>query len=118
MERGGTQLLFNYLPGRTVDWEDGLAIVQLTNVRLSSIWDDARSEMVRREVSAYLRRWTDRGGEVASNFPDPIQRGERVTVGEPIAIEAVTFESALICRRCARLVFLRWTDLAKKTLKS
>ena len=29
MQRGVSQLLFNYLPNRTVDWEDGLAIVQL-----------------------------------------------------------------------------------------
>lgn len=114
MERGVTQLLFNYLPGRTVDWEDGLAIVLLTNVRLSSIWQDARAQMVRREVSAYLSRWRERGGSVATNFPDPVVHPQRVTVGEPIAIEAETFESALICRRCSRLVFVRWNDLARK----
>jgi hypothetical protein len=114
MERGVSQLLFNYLPGRTVDWEDGLAIVQLTNVRLSSVWEDSRAQMVRREVSAYLARWRERGGSVAPNFPDPVQRADRVTVGEPVAIAAATLETALICQRCSRLVFVRWKDLARK----
>jgi len=114
MERGVTQLLFTYLPGRTVDWEDGLAIVRLTNVRFSAMWEHAAAQMVRREVSAYLARWRDRGGTVASAFADPLVRRERFTVGEPVAIEAATFESALICRRCSRLVFVRWTDLARK----
>ena len=30
MQRGVSQLLFHYLPARTVDWENGLAIVMLT----------------------------------------------------------------------------------------
>ena len=45
MQRGVSQLLFNYLPYRTVDWEDGLAIVQLG-------WSFALSESLR----AGLRR--------------------------------------------------------------
>jgi len=49
------QLLFNYLP---VDWEDGLAIVQLGNVRFSAMREDGIAHdniAAAREISVVLR---------------------------------------------------------------
>ena len=114
MERGVGQLLFNYLPDRTVDWEDGAAIVQLTNVRLQSAWSDRKAQMVRHEVAAYIGRWKSRGGIVSSKFPDLLTRPDRITVGEPVGIAARVLDTALICRACARLVFRKRSQLAGK----
>src|SRR3954471_1053615 len=87
MQRGVSQLLFNYLPGRTVDWEDGLAIVQLGSVRLGTAWEQQRMAAVLEEVTSLLDRWRSRGGTVDSRFPNPREAG-RFTIGAPEAIEA------------------------------
>src|SRR5688572_8919905 len=63
MQRGVSQLLFHYLPGRTVDWENGLAIVMLTQPRLSSpVWLEDKAETVLNEISLLLKRWRSKGG--------------------------------------------------------
>lgn len=112
MQRGVTQLLFNYLPGRTVDWEDGLAIVQLGRVRLSHMWEDERATVLLDEIALLLDRWRTRGGTVHRHFPDPrVDRG-RFAIGLPEAIEATVLESALLCQHCSRLVFLGRSALA------
>src|SRR5262249_15476411 len=85
MQRGVSQLLFNYLPGRTVDWEDGLAIVLLGAVRLSAAWEPQRMGAVLEEVAALLERWRSRGGTVDSRFPNTRDPG-RFTIGTPEAI--------------------------------
>ena len=69
MQRGVSQLLFNYLPYRTVDWEDGLAIVQLGNVRLSSVWEEDRKTTLLKEIGEAFHRWQARGGRIDPAFP-------------------------------------------------
>ena len=64
MQRGVSQLLFNYLPNRTVDWEDGLAIVQLGNVRLSNAWEEDRKTSLLKEIADAFGRWQVRGGRI------------------------------------------------------
>jgi hypothetical protein len=110
MQRGVSQLLFNYLPGRTVDWEDGLAIVLLGAVRLGTAWEPQRMAAVLEEVSGLLDRWRSRGGTVDSRFPNPREAG-RFTIGAPEAIEASFLDTALVCARCSRLVFLKAAQL-------
>jgi len=105
MQRGVSQLLFNYLPFRTVDWEDGLAIVQLGNVRLAAIWEEDRKTTLLQEISESFDRWTMRGGRVDAAFPDPTQEPERYSVGAPDSIEAAVLQAALICQRCGQLIF-------------
>jgi DNA-directed RNA polymerase subunit RPC12/RpoP len=110
MQRGVSQLLFNYLPGRTVDWEDGLAIVQLGSVRLAAAWEPDRMQAVLDEVSQLLDRWRSRGGTVDPHYPNP-REGGRFTIGTPEAIEANFLQTALVCSRCSRLVFAKPNDL-------
>jgi hypothetical protein len=105
MQRGVSQLLFNYLPYRTVDWEDGLAIVQLGNIRFSTIWDEDRKVTLLHEISESFDRWTTRGGSVDVAFPDTRRESERFTVGAPESIEATVLQAALICQRCGQLIF-------------
>jgi hypothetical protein len=115
MQRGISQLLFNYLPGRTVDWEDGLAIVQLQGVRLSVAWEEERSVAVLNEIAELFERWRARGGSIDSSFPDPRSERGRFTVGLPESVEATVLNTALICPRCFRLSFLKRSRLARMT---
>ena len=105
MERGVSQLLFNYLPYRTVDWEDGLAIVQLGNVRFSAIWDEDRKSTLLQEIAESFDRWIMRGGTKDPAFPDPRREPERYTVGAPDSIDAAVLQAALSCQRCGQLIF-------------
>src|SRR5215469_11993167 len=107
MQRGVSQLLFNYLPYRTVDWEDGLAVVQLGNVRFSSIWEEDRKTTLLQEMSELFDRWRAKGGTVDPAFPDPKREPERYTVGSPESIDAAVLPAALICQRCGQLIFER-----------
>lgn len=106
MQRGVSQLLFNYLPYRTVDWEDGLAIVQLGDVRFSTIWEEARKTTLLKEIKEYFDRWTFRGGRVDSTFPaDPADEYDRFTIGSPASIDASVLPAGLICQHCGQLAF-------------
>lgn len=115
MTRGVSQLLFTYLPERTVDWEDGLAIVQLKSVRLSGVWEDERKTAVLDELADVFRTWRERGGTVAREFPDPTSAPGEFSVGLPEAIEAVVLDTALVCQSCTRLHFLQRRAIAQGT---
>jgi len=104
MSRGVSQLLYHYLPYKTVDWDDGRAIVQLSGLQLRSAWSDDRVTAVLAEIAAYLENWTRDGGTVDPNFPDPNDPA-RFTIGEPTGINANVFRTAFRCRRCSRLYF-------------
>src|SRR6185437_6974119 len=105
MQRGVSQLLFNYLPYRTVDWEDGMAIVQLGNVRFSSIWEEERKGTLLREIKESFDRWRAKGGTIDAAFPDLLHEPERYTIGAPESIDASVLPAALICQRCGQLIF-------------
>lgn len=113
MQRGVSQLLFHYLPARTVDWENGLAIVMLTQPRLSSpVWSDESAAIVLNEITMLLERWRKKGGSVDRNFPNPITQRGSFAIGTPEAIEAKVLETAFICQNCSRLHFLKLNRLA------
>jgi hypothetical protein len=106
MQRGVSQLLFNYLPYRTVDWEDGLAIVQLGDVRFSTIWEEERKSTLLKEIKESFDRWVHRGGRVDSTFPaDPAEEYDRFTIGSPASIDASVLPAGLICQHCGQLIF-------------
>jgi hypothetical protein len=115
MERSISQLLFTYLPERTVDWEDGLAIVRLGAVRLLSAWEDDRKTAVLEEIAEELHAWKQSRGNVDPHFPDPIREAGRFTVGTPASIEASVLETALVCKRCDRLHFDRYAGASRKS---
>jgi hypothetical protein len=105
MQRGVSQLLFNYLPQRTVDWENGLAIVQLGTVRLSASWDEEQKRVLLNEMGELFDRWRAKGGMIDREFPDPRHEPERYTIGLPSAIAASVLSTALICQACGQLIF-------------
>ncbi len=103
MSRSVSQLLFSYLPDRTVNWEDGAGIVRLGAPRLDGAWPPSAAQFVLEEVSSYLERWRQRGGAVDSGFP-PVRSADRFTVGTPRGIAASILETALYCRDCCRFL--------------
>lgn len=113
MQRGVSQLLFNYLPCRTVDWEDGLAIVLLEGVQLSQAWDETHSVSVLDEIANLFDRWRNRGGTIDPQFPDPRTERGRFTVGLPHSIDATVLHTALVCPRCFRLSFPKRAQIAR-----
>jgi hypothetical protein len=112
MQRSVSQLLFSYLPGKTVDWEDGVAIVQLGGVRLASAWAPVQARIILNEIGEYLERWRSAGGKVHPSFPNPMEQPERFTIGEPQSINATFLDVALRCLSCSRLIFLSKGQLA------
>lgn len=117
MQRGVSQLLFHYLPERTVDWENGLAIVTLTQPRLSSVWPEEKADIVLDEIYLLLERWRQKGGSVDSRFPNPKTQRGSFAIGTPESIEARVLETALICQNCSRLSFVKFSRLAKPDTK-
>lgn len=115
MSRGVTQLLFNYLPERTVDWEDGLAIVRLGEVFLKDVWTAERARIVLDEVGNLLERWQGQHGVVDPQFPDPRFHAGRFSVGTPEAIQATLLQTAYVCQRCNALMFFTRSQLARGT---
>lgn len=105
MQRGVSQLLFNYTPARTVDWEDGAAVVELGGVAFREVWQDDRAAAVLREIAEYRSRWCERGGEFDDFFPDPLSNPAMFGVGTPASITASYMRSALVCQVCRRLIF-------------
>lgn len=113
MNRSVAQLLYSYLPEKTVDWENGITVVVLGSPRLQSVWPSERSVLVREELAAYLERWRARGGR-AHDFPDPVDRPREFVLGTPTMISAKVLSSALVCRECSGLVFRRRRYLANR----
>jgi hypothetical protein len=114
MQRGLTQLLFSYLPDRTVDWEDGAAIIKLDGVRLDSVWEGQRAATVLDEIDDYLGRWRRRGGSMDQHFED-LRLGRKFlfTVGAPESVRARYLPTILVCRKCSRIHFRKPGELAR-----
>jgi len=113
MTRSVGQLLYTYLPGRVMDWEDGVGTVELTRVRLGSLFTPMDSRQVLEKIAEYLDDWRAHGGDVDRRFPDPRAPYAQIVVGEPIGIAASVFENALVCRSCGLLVFRSMLSLAR-----
>ncbi len=103
MVRSVSQLLFSYLPDRTVSWEDGAGVVRLGTPRIEAAWPESRAQFVLQEIGEYLRRWAHRSGVVDARFP-PAGSTERFTVGTPLGISASLLETAFYCRDCFRFI--------------
>lgn len=103
MSRSVSQLLFSYLPDRTVNWEEGAGIVRLGSCRLDAAWAPSAATFVLNEVRDYLERWRQRGGEVDRRFPPAVDI-DRFTVGTPRGISATFLDTALYCRDCYRFL--------------
>jgi|ANMQ01.1.fsa_nt_gi hypothetical protein len=113
MQRSVSQLLFHYLPGRIIDWEDGLAIVQLTDVHFANIWSPEQAAIVLEEMASLFDRWRRKGGKIDPQFPNPRTQTGQFTVGTPDAVEVTVLETAFVCRFCSNLQFITTNQLSR-----
>jgi hypothetical protein len=114
MQRSVSQLLFHYLPDRTVDWENGLAIVTLTQPRLAHpVWSEEKANMLLDEINSLLERWRKKGGSIDPRFPNPKTQRGSFAIGTPESIEARVLETALICQNCFLLSFVKFSRVAR-----
>lgn len=118
MKRSVSQLLFHYLPGRIIDWENGLAIVQLTDVHFSSIWTPEQSALVLEEISSLFDRWRRKGGRIDKQFPNPKTEQGQFAVGTPDAIDVTVLETAFVCQFCSNLQFITTSQLSRSEGKA
>lgn len=108
MNRSVGQLLFSYLPERTIDWDEAKAIVVIDQPHFSDIWEYNKSQLVFEEVGRYFDRWCEREGKIdLKKFPDPRKNPNRYIIGTPDIVTARIFSTALFCRNCLHLVFSR-----------
>lgn len=113
MQRSVSQLLFHYLPGRIIDWENGLAIVQLTDVHFANIWSPEQSAIVLDEMASLFDRWRRKGGKIDKQFPNPRTQTGQFAVGTPDAVDVTILETAFVCQFCSNLQFITTNQLSR-----
>src|SRR5262249_30745537 len=83
-----------------------LAIVQLGDVRFSTVWEEERKSTLLKEIKEGFERWVLRGGRIDPAFPaDPAVEYDRFTIGSPTSIAANVLQAALICPQLGQLIF-------------
>jgi hypothetical protein len=113
MQRSVSQLMFHYLPGRIIDWEDGLAIVQLTDVHFANIWTPEQSKIVLDEMASLFDRWRRKGGKIDERFPNPRTQTGQFAIGTPDAVNVTVLETAFVCQFCSNLQFITINQLSR-----
>jgi hypothetical protein len=113
MQRSVSQLMFHYLPGRIIDWEDGLAIVQLTDVHFANIWTPEQSKIVLDEMASLFDRWRHKGGKIDERFPNPRTQTGQFAIGTPDAVNVTVLETAFVCQFCSNLQFITINQLSR-----
>lgn len=113
MQRGRTQTLFTFLPGKTFDYEGGRSICRVTtfeyeeNQRINKEW-------VLADLRKYLRAWQEPEGRPAwlQFFPDPQKYKDSYVLAEPTKVLCEVFPLAFECRKCGRMVVYHSPDQA------
>ena len=93
MRRGRQQILFNFLPDKTFDYEEGRAICKVTRFQAR---EDNRlnKRYVLARVAWLLNQWPE---EQRRGFPDPYRRPDRYVLATPTAVEAEIFPLLYEC---------------------
>lgn len=98
MTRGLGQVLFNYLPDATLDYDRGSCICKVAEVRLSGI-ERIDSRRILDEIQAYVSRWGDR----VRGLPD-IRRPDLFVFGTPEEVIFNVYPLVFECRNCRAAV--------------
>lgn len=102
MNRGKGQIMYNYLPGYTFDFDKTAVIAQVTSIRGA-----LNTELNLRLILAAIKRQTYAWGDLASVFSDPQLElhSERFVLLEPQKVAAHLFPKVFWCqnRNCGRV---------------
>ncbi len=112
MRRGRQQILFNFLPGKTFDHENGRAICRVTRFQAD---EDTKlnKRYVLDRVAWLLRQWPE---ERRRGFPDLYRQPDRYVLAIPTAVEAEIFPLLFECINpaCRRVVSYQSVRRASK----
>lgn len=101
MHRGKQQVLFNYLPGRTFDFERIGVIAQVTNVR-GVPCTNLNPEVVLQRIAREARAWDE---QFRPALRDATLRDTgRFVLVDPKGVEATFYPKVLWCQRCGHVV--------------
>jgi hypothetical protein len=99
MMRGKNEVMYNYLPGYTFDFEKYLAIARINYIR-GIERNDLNHELILRSIRAQVHSW----GDLAGVFLNP--RADQFVFLEPKKVYAELFPKVFWCQnpRCHRIV--------------
>src|SRR5438132_3935833 len=96
MSRGLSQVLFNYMPEKTFDYDRGLCIGKVAEILLEDI-EDLDTERVFREIKDYVSAWADRVDRL------PLSKRHVFVFGKPEKILFNIFPLTYQCLDCRRI---------------
>jgi hypothetical protein len=96
MSRGLSQVLFNYLPERTFDYDRGACIAKVFELRMQEV----KGIDVER-LSATIQRYVERWGERVDDFD--VKRSHLLLFGRPLRVLFNLFPLTFQCGTCDRV---------------
>jgi hypothetical protein len=100
MYRGKQQILFNYLPGRTFDFERIGAIAKVENVR-GVVCTSLNSNVVLQRIAHEARAWDEQFRPALRDAT--LRDAGRFVLLDPKEVEATFFPKVLWCQRCGQV---------------
>lgn len=109
MTRGKQQVLFNYLPNRTFDFERVAAIAQVTGIR-GDPRTDLNAHVLMRRIAEEASAWREEYRPALRD--DILRQTDRFVLLDPRSVQAELFPKVLWCqnRACGRIFDLRHRD--------
>lgn len=110
MTRGKQQVLFNYLPNRTFDFERVAAIARVTGIR-GDPRTDLNAPVLLRRVEEEARAWQEEFRPALRD--DVFQQADRFVLLDPRSVQADLFPKVLWCQSagCGRVFDMRHRDV-------
>lgn len=111
MTRGKQQILFNYLPGKTFDFDKSNRLAQITSIR-GIQKNDISVSLVLQAIETYTSAWQE---NLASIFHNP--RPDQFVLLQPTKAYSQTYPKILWCQKksCGRVFDCRGYDRLPKT---
>lgn len=101
MYRGKQQILFNYLPGRTFDFERIGVIAQVKSVR-GVARTNLNDNVVLQRIAQEARAWDEQFRPALRD--DTLRDAGRFVLLDPKGVEATFFPKVLWCQRCGHVL--------------
>ncbi|PUA34702.1 hypothetical protein C8Z91_33010 [Paenibacillus elgii] len=108
MARGLSQVLFNYLPGKTFDMVGGTNIAQVTRINGRQVKDLQDTNKLFKELKKYIKKWD----ENQSGFRSEL---EEYIFEKPEAIKFDIFPLTYRCPQCKRVYHYKDYRILSKT---
>src|SRR3990170_4834227 len=95
MTRGLWQVLFNYLPDATFDYDRGSCICKVTELNLSPQVGIDRVQILQ-DIREYVKPW----GDMTTLRPEDLKKPDLFTFGEPETVKFNVYPLTFKCVKC------------------